>query len=904
MFKTNRTLMMIICIVGLSCFAVSYRLISAHAKTEPDSVKSISLRYFESDPSWTVEYADVPLIHTYSGFISAPENDVDTTEWKSQFKRYCDEVRSGAKRRSMVASYDGVRSWTRLNMPVSRLLDLRQGEDLNVNVEARWIEGNNELCFAFDTEDDANVKTGWTGVVASIEISKDRNWHTLKAAVKVPDRRNNEWLRPIIGMDATHNPTPGRIEIRDIAVSIDDNIRMKSVQYLLKEPARDELDLKIYDRNDMKWLTRSYTCHFSFMYDNSFYDAAAGQYKFDSFVNDGKREFGGYDILLLWQGYPRLGVDERNQFDMYRDMPGGLEGIRKIVDKAHERGIKVFIDYNPWDTGTRREPVSDEDSLIELVITIGCDGIFLDTMLGTSPEFRDKMDKARPGVAFAPEGYPSLDQLSVSPSSWGQYWYSYGKLERSSEIAKTPPSLLHHKMIEPKHMIHQVSRWTLGHWDEIETAFFNGSGMVVWENIFGSYNPWSVYDRVTWRRCVPILRRFTGIFNSGQMEPYYHTEATGLYANRWWGKGMQLFTLINRSGSELRDQPVIKIPRMPRKAYFDLWNGVKIEPSIMNDNVMLNGSVDRIGCILEIDRNKVDDSFLAFVDEIKNGDYKQPDRDYRMYARSVVYPDSVERTEQASGSSAPEGMVFVPGAQVTMELEHIRRECGCYPDPGTPDDRLDYFLKGNDFFGKVKHKIGPINIKSFLIDETEVTNADFKRFMDNSGYKPVHPENFLKRWKNEQMPEELADYPVVYVDIDDARAYAKWAGKRLPTEEEWHLAAQGTDGRTWPWGNEFSSIKCNTTGKIQPARSYPEGRSPYGCYNMSGNVWEWTESCRSDGHTRFTMLRGGCFMNMTGSIWYIEGGPQPCTSHTKFIRMWPGLDRCSTIGFRCVKDIQ
>ena len=106
---------------------------------------------------------------------------------------------------------------------------------------------------------------------------------------------------------------------------------------------------------------------------------------------------------------------------------------------------------------------------------------------------------------------------------------------------------------------------------------------------------------------------------------------------------------------------------------------------------------------------------------------------------------------------------------------------------------------------------------------------------------------------------------MVYVDLDDARAYAAWAKKRLPTEWEWQQAARRHGG----------------------AFEHAE-------------VFEWTESQRDDGHTRFVMLRGGSRYKAKGSIWYFPAGPQPIESHAKFILMDSGLDRCATIGFRCV----
>ena len=136
-----------------------------------------------------------------------------------------------------------------------------------------------------------------------------------------------------------------------------------------------------------------------------------------------------------------------------------------------------------------------------------------------------------------------------------------------------------------------------------------------------------------------------------------------------------------------------------------------------------------------------------------------------------------------------------------------------------------------------EHPQHTVFLDAFHIDKHEVTNAQYKQFMDATRHKA--PEY----WDNEKynQPEQ----PVVDVDWHDAVAYCKWAGKRLPTEAEWEKAARGTDGRKYPWGNEWDSSKC-TSGMggdgydyTAPVGSFPAGASPYGVMDMAGNVWEW-----------------------------------------------------------------
>ncbi|MGQ9607940.1 MAG: SUMF1/EgtB/PvdO family nonheme iron enzyme [bacterium] len=136
-----------------------------------------------------------------------------------------------------------------------------------------------------------------------------------------------------------------------------------------------------------------------------------------------------------------------------------------------------------------------------------------------------------------------------------------------------------------------------------------------------------------------------------------------------------------------------------------------------------------------------------------------------------------------------------------------------------------------------QHKV---YLDEYYIDKYEITNAQYKKFIDSTGRAaPRH-------WENNTYPEGRADHPVVYVSWEDADAYCQWAGKRLPTEAEWEKAARGTDARIWPWGNTFDPTKCNVEcwegSDSKPVGSYPEGITPYGAFDMAGNVWEWTDS--------------------------------------------------------------
>jgi formylglycine-generating enzyme required for sulfatase activity len=275
----------------------------------------------------------------------------------------------------------------------------------------------------------------------------------------------------------------------------------------------------------------------------------------------------------------------------------------------------------------------------------------------------------------------------------------------------------------------------------------------------------------------------------------------------------------------------------------------------------------------------------------RHGIVVRPDPDFhRDLDRLIEY-----LKQQISGLSEPQTAPAHQSKPVLREKTQI--------EPAAPLDMVKV-PKGPFLYGdqKTRETID----HDYWIDQYPVTNEKYRAFVEAGGYEnQEHWSGDGWQWKTKNnitgpkywndLKWNKPDHPVVGVSYYEAEAYAKWAGKRLPTEQEWEKAARGEDGRQYPWGEEFDKNKCNSgeagIGHTTPVSQYRKGGSSYGCYDMAGNVWEWCASWY-DKNKSGRVIRGGS--------WNFEPGNLRVSHRGRF----PAGDRDNDIGFRLAHDVE
>ncbi len=650
------------------------------------------------------------------------------------------------------------------------------------------------------------------------------------------------------------------------------------------------LDESDYLNPELAWTQRTFSQVQLLVWDRCIYDPETRRYTPEKFLAETERRLGPIDAVLLWHVYPNLGVDDRNQFDLLRDLPGGLPALKKLVDDFHRHHVKVLFPVLAWDSGTREESVPPWTALTQLLKEIGADGINFDTLESVPADFRAASIADGHRLAFEPQFEIRDESIAWSTLGWND-WVTWEDVAYpfTPMVSKT-------RWLEPRHMINVTDRFTRDKTDSLQHAFFNGEGYASLENLWGFWYPMNPRDAETVLRFTRIERAFAENLVSPGWQPHTPTLQSGVFASKCPLPQRTLWTIVNRNEFDLDGQQ-LRVPYSPGLHYYDLWHGVELQPRISAAEATLSFPIEGLGfgAVLATDENPSTASIhetLSFMAERSKKSLREYPRTWSAVPQTIV---EIPPTKPAA--TAPAGMIKIPEGDFDFSVRGIEIEGG--NDPGVD---VQYPWENSPR----RAHLHRLHLHAYYIDRTPVTNSQFKQFLDATHYHPADDHNFLRDWSNGNFPAGWDAKPVTWVSLEDARAYAAWAGKRLPHEWEWQYAAQTTDARLYPWGNDWNAgnvpaaDRGHTRAPLANVEAHPEGASPFGLLDLIGNVSQWTDEFR-DAHTRAAIIRGAAAYQPLGSVWYF---PQTyrLDEHEKLLLMGPSRDRAATIGFRCVVD--
>lgn len=752
------------------------------------------------------------------------------------------------------------------------LLDLRPGEALQFSLQVHAPPAEARISAEFDLK----TKGEERGFVVrqklkaeSFPLALTGDWQTVSITVRVPEFDPARFSAAPLLRFALEPSAPLTLRVKNVRLaapySQPRQALLERIQRYLQKQAAEPLPPSFEGESG------HFVMGFVFLWDHAFWDAEHSRWRVDEYCETMTREFGGVQSVILWHSYPNLGIDERNQFDMLRNLPGGMDALRRMAQAFQERGVRVFLTCNPWDLDTRRPERPDFAELAALLAESGADGIFLDTwrsaqgpisIFESETSIRQEAAKFGRRVAFSAEILPLLKDLQGPDAltcSWGQ---------EIEPFHVTDLSLL--KWLFPAHKQHFIQRMSKDKTPMLTHAWLNGQGVLVWENIFGTMNFWNAADRKRLRKMNILWQAMGEIYSSERWKPFLPTPNENLLASEWEADGWVVTHLCNPLGGQRQ----VTLPTRRGARVYDLWRGRQVQPLAPGENPTVELLIEDFGCLLQIE-GELPPERLARLNRLLESiqaENRAPLPDPDEYARELpLYEPLSYPYRAASGQPLALPWLKVAGGDYALTVRHLLREGGCYPDP---DGRDNHDLKTIHEHGALwaLHE-RRVTVPPFDILPRVVTNGEFEQFLQASGYWPREAENFLKHWGVSSCPPALRNQPVVYVSLEDARAFCEWAGARLPTEWEWQIAAEAHP-------QEF----------------------------LFNEVFEWNESERFDGRNRFVTLRGGCRRWQTVSSWWYfpgapygqpAGGEQSPQAHVKYFLLHPAIDRAATIGFRC-----
>jgi iron(II)-dependent oxidoreductase len=673
-------------------------------------------------------------------------------------------------------------------------------------------------------------------------------------------------------------------------------------------------DRSAYEEPSLQWAQRNFVQPQVMVHDRYLYDTTTNQWTVDRYLDDLLERYGGIDSVLLWTGYTNLGADERNAFDIFRNLPGGLAGVRQMVARFHARGVAVLWPNFPWDLGTRDEGRAQHDALVDLVISTASDGINGDThdCLNTSwweaSLARGKALNLEPqsmGNRYDRTGWQSIN---YNVNSWGEGWY-----RGDGQFA---PLVSAYKLIDSRHLPSLCNRHGVNKTNEIQTAFFNGAGYESWESIWGMYNMITPYHSEALRRTASILRQFGDMTSRGTFLPHRPvTVRHGVYASEFIAAdaARALYLIVNRNEADTSGVQLVLgsselgPPCSPTSRFFDVYHGVELPVDCeATFGAKLSFDIEGLGygAVLHVQEGgQLPDA--AFLESMAG----MSARELRSYSDEwkPLLQWQVSDPPTPVPPKPPTGMVLIPGDTYHFVAKGLIPQGDQLPGGEGVDVQFPW-----EPWPRREHE-HTMQLHDIYMDVFPVTNADYKAYLEATGYRPQVDQAWLQHWGPNggaagSYPAGYGRKPVTYVSRADASAYCGFHGKRLPHTWEWQRAAQGGDGRMFPWGGEgepgvhFPQVSEQRSGNSpDDVDAHPAGASPFGVQDLWGNVWQMTDDYCDD-HTCYTLVRGGSNYHQHHIARYYFGQPKDLTEHNTWIAMSESMDRVGTIGFRCVAD--
>ena len=352
---------------------------------------------------------------------------------------------------------------------------------------------------------------------------------------------------------------------------------------LWKANTRSRYDLRKYFKPQNMWIKKNYITHFTFAYGKETFNYEKTKFNIKKIIKEG-REFGGYDSLIFWHQYPRLGLDHTNQWDMYKYLPEEYESIKKIVKECHKNGIKFFIPFKPWDVKSNESLDYHAKSLEDFIAKTNIDGFFLDTMSSLPDSFL-KIQKTFPSFEFASEGTPREQrQIEQLTSSWDQI----GDIRRNYKVEIETNMF---RFVFPEHPLNMVSRWSVGSDKDsiIKRAAFNGMGLVIWQDVFGAWLPFSKKQKQLIKKLKNILNKYHNIIFGSNSVPLIETLSNGLICNQFCNDNNQkIYAIYNFTNKNIKGPLFASNPKanIKLKQIFGVNTDLKIKKN-KNTNAVL-----------------------------------------------------------------------------------------------------------------------------------------------------------------------------------------------------------------------------------------------------------------------------------------------------------------------------